>query len=81
MTDPAPSSPPVAPAAAPAPLSTTQATLPTLGAVVGTALGRLVSAKLGFTDPLLGDTITTIVAGAVTAAFHWAGTKFGAIKL
>lgn len=68
-------------APAPVPLTTTQATLPTIGAVVGTAIGKLISAKLGFSDPLIGDTITTVVAGAVTAAFHWAGTKFGAIKL
>lgn len=81
MTDPTPISaiPPGAPV--PAPLNPTQASLPTVGAIVGAALGKLIGAKLGFTDPLIGDTITTVAAGAVTALFHWVGTKFGAIKL
>lgn len=68
-------------AAAPAPLTTTQAAMPTLGAVVGAAIGKLISAKLGFTDPLVGDTIVTLASGAFTALFHLLGTKFGAIKL
>jgi hypothetical protein len=72
----------VAPSVAPpAPLTATQAALPTFGALVGTALGKLIAAKLGFTDPLVVDTITTLTAGVVTGAFHWLGTKFGAITL
>ena len=68
-------------APAPAPLTSTQVALPTLGATIGSALGQLISAKLGFTDPLLGSTITTLTTGVVTALFHWAGTKLGGIKL
>jgi hypothetical protein len=79
VTDPIPSSPPDS--AQPAPLNPTQATLPTIGAIVGSALGKLISAKLGFTDPLIGNTIDVVAAGLVTAVFHWVGTKFGAIKL
>lgn len=74
MTDPVPTP-------APVPLTTTQVALPTLGATVGSALGQYLSAKLGFTDPLLGSTITTLTTGLVTALFHWAGTKLGGIKL
>ena len=71
-----------APAAIPNPsLTTTQATLPTLGAVVGSALGAFINSKLGALDPLLGSTVVTVTTALVTALFHWAGTRLGALKL
>lgn len=74
-TDPVPPSSPVS-----SPLTPAQAAMPTIGSIVGAAVGKLISAKLGFTDPLVGDTIVTVAAGVVTALFHWAGTTLGGIK-
>lgn len=71
-----------APAALPpAPLTTTQATLPTFGAVVGGSLGAYLSSKLGAADPLLGHVVTVTTTALVTALFHWVGTKLGGLTL
>jgi hypothetical protein len=59
------------------PLTATQATLPTLGATLGSAVGALLSAKIGGADPLIGHTITSVTTLIFTALFHWAGTKLG----
>lgn len=77
MTTPEPSS--AVPASTP--LTTTQATLPTLGAAVGGAIATLINSKLGALDPILSGTVTTVTVAAVTALFHWFGTKLGGLKL
>lgn len=74
MTD--PSSPVV-----PVPLTTTQATLPTLGSIVGGALGSILAAKLAPGDPLVGPAIITAVSGLFTGLFHLLGTKLGMAAL
>lgn len=77
--NPVPSSPPASPPAAP--LTTTQAALPTFGAVVGGALGAWLVSKVAPHDPLLGDTIRLVATGAITGAFHWVGTKLGGLTI
>jgi hypothetical protein len=55
--------------------------MPTLGAVVGSALGAFINSKLGPLDPLLGPTVVTVTTAMVTALFHWFGTKLGGLAL
>lgn len=75
MTAPEPSqaSTPLSPTLAP--INATQATLPTLGATVGSAVGAVIAAKVGGSDPLIGNTIQVVTSAAFTALFHWAATK------
>lgn len=75
----APAQPPAS-SSAPS-LTTTQASMPTLGAVIGSALGAYVSSKLGLSDPLSGHAIVVVTTGLATALFHWVGTKLGGLPL
>lgn len=72
------------PAPLPPPMTAGQITAagaPTLGAVVGSALGALIVAKLGTTDAVLGPSIVAAVTAGMTALFHWLGEKIGAPQL
>lgn len=69
--------PPVSPSTPPAPLNGVQMTMPTLGAILGSALGQYLSVKAGSTDPLMGQAIVTATSALVTGVFHWAGLKIG----
>lgn len=54
------------------------ATTPTVGAVIGGALGTLLNAKLGtLADPVLGGSIASFCSGLFAALFHWAHSKLG----
>jgi hypothetical protein len=64
-----------------APLTSGQATAPTLGATLGSAVGALIAAHLGPVGPLLASTVTMVTTAAFTALFHWAATKLGGLKL
>ncbi len=75
MTDPTP------PVTTPVPLTATQATLPTLGSIIGSALGALITAKVAPHDPLVGSTIVTLTTGLITGLFHLVGTKLGLAAL
>lgn len=63
----------------PPPSSTTPvtATMPTLGAVVGSVAGSVLADKIGFTDPVMAGTVLTGITAVVTALFHWLGSKLG----
>jgi hypothetical protein len=63
------------------PLTTTQATLPTLGSILGSALGTIVAAKIAPGDALFGPAIISAVTGLFTGLFHLIGTKLGLATL
>ena len=62
----------------PTPVSGGPNASPTVGAIVGSAAGVIVSSKLGVdpTDPA-GVAIVSSVTGLLTALFHWLGSKTG----
>jgi hypothetical protein len=71
---------PLEPAPLPPPMTAgqlTAAAAPTTGAVVGSAVGAFVAAKLGLTQPIEVAAVVSVVAGIITAAFHWLGSKIG----
>ncbi len=74
MTDPTPPSPPIA-------LTTTQAAAPTLGSIIGSALGAYLTSKLAPSDPLLGSALVSVVTGVVTGLFHLVATKLGSLTI
>jgi cobalamin synthase len=59
------------------PLTGAQATMPTLGSILGSIGGTLLAAKIGATDPLISNSIVVGTTAFVTGFFHWLGQKFG----
>jgi hypothetical protein len=52
-------------------------TLPTLGSIIGSAVGAAIAAGFKFTDPVTVAAIVTVVTAGTTALFHWVGSKIG----
>jgi len=72
-----PTSTPVSPTPPPANAGTpTQASMPTLGSILGTAAG-VAAAGAFHLDPtgLYGGALVSAIVGLFTAAFHWFSTK------
>lgn len=60
------------------PPSTTHPTAPTLGAVIGAAIGTALVTVTGLEkQPVLAGALVTGVVGLFTSVFHWIGTKAG----
>lgn len=72
--NPIPSSPP--PATTPT-ATAVNATAPTLGSLLGSALGVFLATKSGAADPLVGNAIVVATTTFVTGLFHWLGGKLG----
>jgi hypothetical protein len=60
----------------PTPLTPTQASLPTIGAVLGSGLGSVLVDKLGL-DPVAAGSVIAGCTALATALFHWIGSKLG----
>lgn len=52
-------------------------TLPTLGSIIGSAVGAAIAAGFKFTDPVTVATIVTVVTAGTTALFHWISARTG----
>jgi hypothetical protein len=65
-----------APAAPATALTASQATLPTLGATIGSTVGVLLSSEFGGATSLIGHAVVAVTTTVFTALFHWIGTKF-----
>jgi uncharacterized membrane-anchored protein len=61
----------------PAPVTATQASLPTVGSLVGSALGSVLADQLGL-DAVNAASVIAGCTALMTAAFHWIGSKLGA---
>jgi hypothetical protein len=57
--------------------SSTQAAAPTVGSLLGGAIGFVIVHALGITNPAEAATIALGATGAVTAFFHWLSLKWG----
>jgi len=52
-------------------------TMPTLGSIIGSALGAALAAGFKITDPMTVATVVTVMTAGTTALFHWVGSKIG----
>lgn len=58
------------------PLTPTQASLPTIGSILGSVLGSTVVDKFGL-DPVSAASVIAGLTALGTALFHWIGSKLG----
>jgi len=52
-------------------------TMPTLGSIIGSALGAAIAAGFKVTDPVTVASIVTVLTAGTTSLFHWLGNKIG----